>query len=59
MYADELVKWGIHIMELAGGFAVLFTVLLCVNGSRLQKQLDADYGPRRHDKGRKSQHKRG
>ena len=48
LYGEALFHAGVGVLCGAGILAVLSAVVFAITGKRLRKQLDAEYGKKRH-----------
>ena len=48
LYGEALFHMGVAVLCGAGALAVLSAVVFAITGKRLRKQLDAEYGKKRH-----------
>ena len=48
LYGEALFHMGVAVLCGAGALAILSAVVFAITGKRLRKQLDAEYGKKRH-----------
>ena len=48
MYGESLFRLGIGLLCGAGGIGLLSVVVFAITGKKLSKQLELEYGKRRH-----------